>query len=174
MARLDDRFRILKGGARTALPRQQTLRAVVEWSYDLLFEDEQQVFDRLAVFAGGCSLEAAEVGQGVTFDASARGLRIGGTAIGSLDADARISDALGLPMVDGSLTGADLVLGGVGIAALSAELAEASGAEVMAMSGASGAGVEAVLDKLIGEIGPAPGAPKELAEGEEPVAWSPL
>ena len=60
------------------------------------------------------------------------------------------------------------------IAALSAELAEASGAEVMAMSGASGAGVEAVLDKLIGEIGPAPGAPKELAEGEEPVAWSPL
>ena len=67
------------------------------------------------------TLEAAEVGQGVTFDASARGLRIGGTAIGSLDADARISDALGLPMVDGSLTGADLVLGGVGIAALSAE-----------------------------------------------------
>jgi len=60
------------------------------------------------------------------------------------------------------------------IAALSAELAEASGAEVMAMSGASGAGVEAVLDKLIGEIGPAPGASKELAEGEEPVAWSPL
>jgi len=60
------------------------------------------------------------------------------------------------------------------IAALSAELAEASGAEVMAMSGASGAGVEAVLDKLIGEIGPAPGAPKDLAEGEEPVAWSPL
>jgi GTP-binding protein len=60
------------------------------------------------------------------------------------------------------------------IAALSAELAEASGAEVMAISGASGAGVEAVLDQLIEAIGPAPGAPKELAEGEEPVAWSPL
>ncbi len=60
------------------------------------------------------------------------------------------------------------------IAALSAELAEASGAEVMAISGASGAGIEAVLDQLIGAIGPAPGAPKELAEGEEPVAWSPL
>lgn len=60
------------------------------------------------------------------------------------------------------------------IAALSAELAEASGAEVMAISGASGAGIEAVLDKLIGAIGPAPGAAKELAEGEEPVAWSPL
>ena len=60
------------------------------------------------------------------------------------------------------------------IAALSAELAEASGAEVMAISGASGAGIEAVLDQLIGAIGPAPGAPKELEEGEEPVAWSPL
>jgi predicted ATPase/DNA-binding SARP family transcriptional activator len=58
--RLDDRFRLLTGGARTALPRQQTLRAVVEWSYDLLFSDEQQVFDRFAVFAGAASLEAAE------------------------------------------------------------------------------------------------------------------
>ena len=59
-ARLDDRFRLLTGGARTALPRQQTLRAVVEWSYELLFEHEQRVFDRLSVFSGGCSLEAAE------------------------------------------------------------------------------------------------------------------
>jgi predicted ATPase/DNA-binding SARP family transcriptional activator len=59
-SRLDDRFRLLTGGARTALPRQQTLRAVVEWSYDLLFDDEQRIFDRLSVFAGGCSLEAAE------------------------------------------------------------------------------------------------------------------
>ena len=42
------------------MPRQQTLRAVVEWSYDLLFEHEQRVFDRLSVFAGGCSLESAE------------------------------------------------------------------------------------------------------------------
>ena len=59
-ARLDDRFRLLTGGARTALPRQQTLRAVVEWSYELLFEHEQRVFDRLSVFSGGCSLEGAE------------------------------------------------------------------------------------------------------------------
>jgi predicted ATPase/DNA-binding SARP family transcriptional activator len=59
-SRLDDRFRILTGGSRTALPRQQTLRAVVEWSYDLLFDDEQRVFDRLSVFAGGCTLAAAE------------------------------------------------------------------------------------------------------------------
>ena len=58
--RLDDRFRLLTGGARTALPRQQTLRAVVEWSYDLLFDDERHVFELLSVFAGGCSLEAAE------------------------------------------------------------------------------------------------------------------
>jgi tetratricopeptide (TPR) repeat protein len=58
--RLGDRFRLLTGGARTALPRQQTLRAVVEWSYDLLFEDERRLFARLAVFSGGCELAAAE------------------------------------------------------------------------------------------------------------------
>jgi predicted ATPase/DNA-binding SARP family transcriptional activator len=59
--RLDDRFRLLTGGARTTLPRQQTLRAVVDWSYDLLFEDERKLFARLSVFAGGCELAAAEV-----------------------------------------------------------------------------------------------------------------
>jgi predicted ATPase len=58
--RLDDRFRLLTGGARTALPRQQTLRAVVDWSYDLLFEDERRLFARLAAFTGGCELAAAE------------------------------------------------------------------------------------------------------------------
>ncbi len=58
--RLDDRFRLLTGGARTALPRQQTLRAVVDWSYDLLFEDERRLFARLSVFAGGCELVAVE------------------------------------------------------------------------------------------------------------------
>ena len=58
--RLDDRFRLLTGGARTALPRQQTLRAVVDWSYELLFEDERRLFARLAVFVGGCELVAAE------------------------------------------------------------------------------------------------------------------
>ena len=58
--RLDDRFRLLTGGARTALPRQQTLRAVVDWSYDLLFEDERRLFARLAVFIGGCELTTAE------------------------------------------------------------------------------------------------------------------
>jgi predicted ATPase/DNA-binding SARP family transcriptional activator len=58
-SRLHDRFRLLTGGSRTALPRQQTLSAVVDWSYDLLFEDEQRVFERLSVFPGGCDLATA-------------------------------------------------------------------------------------------------------------------
>ncbi|WP_128979390.1 BTAD domain-containing putative transcriptional regulator [Streptomyces roseicoloratus] len=58
--RLDDRFRLLTSGARTVLPRQQTLRAVVDWSWDLLDEDERTVLRRLSVFRGGCDLEAAE------------------------------------------------------------------------------------------------------------------
>ena len=59
-SRLNDRFRLLTGGSRTALPRQQTLRAVVDWSYELLFDDEQRVFERLSVFPGGCDLATAE------------------------------------------------------------------------------------------------------------------
>jgi tetratricopeptide (TPR) repeat protein len=58
--RLDDRFRLLTGGARTALPRQQTLRALIDWSYNLLSEEERLLFRRLAVFVGGWTLEAAE------------------------------------------------------------------------------------------------------------------
>ncbi|WP_328925400.1 AfsR family transcriptional regulator [Streptomyces sp. NBC_00190] len=58
--RLDDRFRLLTGGSRTLLPRQQTLRAVVDWSWDLLDEPERVVLRRLSVFAGGCDLAAAE------------------------------------------------------------------------------------------------------------------
>lgn len=58
--RLDDRFRLLTNGSRTVLPRQQTLRAVVDWSWELLDEAERAVLRRLAVFAGGCSLTAAE------------------------------------------------------------------------------------------------------------------
>ena len=58
--RLDDRFRLLTGGARTALPRQQTLRALIDWSYDLLSENERLLLQRLSVFAGGWTLEAAE------------------------------------------------------------------------------------------------------------------
>lgn len=58
--RLDDRFRILTAGSRTVLPRQQTLRAVVDWSWDLLSEAERTVLRRFAVFAGGWDLAAAE------------------------------------------------------------------------------------------------------------------
>ncbi|MFH8885666.1 AfsR/SARP family transcriptional regulator [Streptomyces californicus] len=58
--RLDDRFRLLSSGSRTVLPRQQTLRAVVDWSWDLLDAAERAVLRRLSVFAGGCSLAAAE------------------------------------------------------------------------------------------------------------------
>ncbi|MEV5897478.1 BTAD domain-containing putative transcriptional regulator [Nonomuraea fuscirosea] len=59
-ARLDDRFRLLTRGSRTALPRHQTLRAVVAWSWDLLDEDEQRLARRLSVFVGGARPEAAE------------------------------------------------------------------------------------------------------------------
>jgi tetratricopeptide (TPR) repeat protein len=59
-ARLSDRFKLLTGGSRVALERQQTLRALVSWSYDLLQENEQIVLDRLSVFAGGFDLQAAE------------------------------------------------------------------------------------------------------------------
>ncbi|NUR95975.1 MAG: tetratricopeptide repeat protein, partial [Kribbellaceae bacterium] len=58
--RLADRFRLLTSGSRTALPRHQTLRAVVEWSWDLLDPDEQAVARRLSLFSGGATLDAAE------------------------------------------------------------------------------------------------------------------
>ena len=57
--RLGSRLDLFEGG-RDAEPRQATLRATIEWSYDLLSPEEQRLFARLAVFAGGCTLEAAE------------------------------------------------------------------------------------------------------------------
>jgi predicted ATPase/class 3 adenylate cyclase len=59
--KLDQRFRLLTGGSRTALPRQQTLRSLIDWSYDLLSEAEKVLLCRLSVFAGGWTLAAAEV-----------------------------------------------------------------------------------------------------------------
>ena len=59
-ARLDDRFRLLTGGSRVAIPRHQTLRATIDWSYELLTEEERALLRRLSVFAGGGDLEAAE------------------------------------------------------------------------------------------------------------------
>ena len=58
--RLSDRFRLLTGGNRSAIPRQQTLQALVDWSYELLTEDEKILLRRLSVFIGGCTLDAAE------------------------------------------------------------------------------------------------------------------
>jgi predicted ATPase len=59
-SRLDDRFRLLTGGSRTALPRQQTLRALIDWSYDILSDNERALLRRLSVFADGWTFEAAE------------------------------------------------------------------------------------------------------------------
>jgi predicted ATPase/class 3 adenylate cyclase len=68
--RLDDRFKLLTGGSRTALPRQQTLRALIDWSYQSLNESEQRALRRLAVFSGGWTFEAAEavVGESEALD----------------------------------------------------------------------------------------------------------
>jgi predicted ATPase len=57
--RLHERFKLLTGGSRSALPRQQTLHALLDWSYDLLTEQEQRLFARLGIFAGGFDLDAA-------------------------------------------------------------------------------------------------------------------
>src|SRR5205085_6089257 len=59
-ARLDDRFQLLTGGSRTAPGRHQTLRATLDWSYQLLSDPERMLLRRLAVFTGGWTLEAAE------------------------------------------------------------------------------------------------------------------
>ncbi len=59
-SRLDDRFHLLTGGSRTALPRQRTLRGAIDWSYDLLPEPERVLLRRLAIFSGGFTLEATE------------------------------------------------------------------------------------------------------------------
>ena len=58
--KLDQRFRLLTGGYRTSLPRQQTLRSLIDWSYDLLSNEEKRILERLSVFSGGWTLEAAE------------------------------------------------------------------------------------------------------------------
>ena len=60
LARLDDRFKLLTGGSSTALPRQKTLKALIDWSYDMLNPNEQLLLQRLSVFMGGWNLEASE------------------------------------------------------------------------------------------------------------------
>ena len=72
LRRLDRRLPILTGGPRDAPERQRTLRATIAWSYELLSPEEQRTFARLAVFAGGCTLEAAEAVSGPTSTRSPR------------------------------------------------------------------------------------------------------
>jgi len=70
-SRLNDRFRLLVTGDRTVLPRQRTLRALIDWSHDLLSPQERTLFQRLSVFAGGWTLDAADaVGAGENVDAA--------------------------------------------------------------------------------------------------------
>ncbi|HEY2476599.1 MAG TPA: helix-turn-helix domain-containing protein [Candidatus Cybelea sp.] len=91
--KLNDRLRLLTGGQRTALPRQQTMRATIDWSYNLLSTQEQRVFERLSVFVGGCTLSAA-------------------TAVCAVDdlSEAATLDVLSL-LVEKSLVLADLEIG---------------------------------------------------------------
>ncbi|NUV61666.1 BTAD domain-containing putative transcriptional regulator [Streptomyces sp. CAI-85] len=92
--RLDDRFRLLTSGSRTVLPRQQTLRAVVDWSWDLLDEDERDVLARLSVFARGCDLAAVEAVCG------------GGDALDPLSSLASLVDkslVVAAPAADGAM-----------------------------------------------------------------------
>ncbi|MFE5945585.1 BTAD domain-containing putative transcriptional regulator [Streptomyces sp. NPDC056480] len=97
LARLDDRFRLLDAGLRGAPARQQTLRAVIDWSWDLLGEQERTVLRRLAVHAEGCTLGAAE-------EVCADGTASGGAESGAAE-EVSAGDVLGLlaRLVDRSL-----------------------------------------------------------------------
>jgi predicted ATPase len=99
---LGDRFRLLTGGRRTAVPRQRTLQALIDWSWDLLEEEDRRLLRRLAVFAGGWTLDAAAA---VTFgDAGGED----GAAARSGDGVARFATIDGLGrLVDRSLVVAD-------------------------------------------------------------------
>src|SRR5262249_25185244 len=94
-ARLDDRFALLTSGSRTALPRQQTMHAAVDWSYDLLSQSERVVLSRLAVFVGAFTLQAAsEVASGA--DISAREV---GDCVANLVAKSLLSADVAAPIV---------------------------------------------------------------------------
>ncbi|MFI0899290.1 BTAD domain-containing putative transcriptional regulator [Streptomyces sp. NPDC020983] len=100
--RLDDRFRLLTGGSRTLLPRQQTLRAVVDWSWDLLDPAERTLLRRLAVFRGGWTLEAAEA---VCADPPPGTPAPGGTRIDAGDAAPLLASLVDKSLVLAEFTG---------------------------------------------------------------------
>ncbi|GGX72536.1 AfsR/SARP family transcriptional regulator [Streptomyces hiroshimensis] len=102
--RLDDRFRLLTSGSRTVLPRQQTLRAVVDWSWDLLDGPERAVLRRLSVFSGGCDLAAAEA---VCSDGPDVAAAHAADAVGARDVAALLGS-----LVDKSLVVAEPAAGG--------------------------------------------------------------
>jgi predicted ATPase/transcriptional regulator with XRE-family HTH domain len=102
VARLDRRFQLLTGGSRTALPRQQTLRATLDWSYHLLSPAEQTLLARLSIFAGGWTVELAEV---VAADATADAV-----APASPPPEGPSLDTSGLPLEGAGGLGADDVV----------------------------------------------------------------
>ncbi|WP_169950539.1 BTAD domain-containing putative transcriptional regulator [Microbispora sp. H11081] len=92
--RLDDRFHLLSSGSRTALPRHKTLRAVVDWSWDLLTDAERRVLRRLSVFSGGASLEAAER---VCGDEASAGERVLDVLTALIEKSLLLTDCVGTP-----------------------------------------------------------------------------
>ncbi|MFF5715350.1 BTAD domain-containing putative transcriptional regulator [Streptomyces buecherae] len=151
--RLDDRFRLLTTGSRTLLPRQQTLRAVVDWSWDLLDARERAVLRRLSVFAGGCDLAAAEAvcaddpaGSG---DPTGTGVPVA-AASGGVDAGVDPRDVAALL---GSLVDKSLVV---------AAPAEASGPGVRESGSRSPTGGRGAL-RDAGATGPGAGGPADPA-----------
>ncbi|MFE6778821.1 BTAD domain-containing putative transcriptional regulator [Streptomyces sp. NPDC057702] len=107
--RLDDRFRLLTTGSRTLLPRQQTLRAVVDWSWDLLDERERAVLRRLSVFAGGCDLASAETVCADVPDPAGTPATPGGRAAGT-GAQRAVVDPRDVAALLGSLVDKSLVV----------------------------------------------------------------
>ena len=104
-ARLDQRFRLLTGGSRTAANRHQTLRRAIDWSYDLLADDERTLLGRLSVCAGGFDLVAAEsIGSGETIDAfevdDLIGRLVEKSLVNATDADADAGDTTRYRMLE--------------------------------------------------------------------------
>jgi predicted ATPase/class 3 adenylate cyclase len=99
---LDDRFRLLTGGRRTAVPRQRTLQALIDWSWELLDDNDQRLLRRLSVFAGGWTLEAAAAVTGGQDDAA--GSPAGTSRLDTLDGLGRLADRSLVVVTHGAAT----------------------------------------------------------------------